>query len=93
MVILLSVGIRSFHRIVIKAFKDPLMGDGGMAWFIPVEIVAAPWVSNVPSPSVPLWKKPNGALSKAETIARVQSFCSTSKYESSPASSWLNVCF
>ena len=51
--------------------------------FTHVEIEAAPWVCNVPSPSTPPWKKSNLVFSKADTKASVQSFCSILKY--SPA--------
>ena len=45
------------HMITKKTFKDPCMGDCEVArWFIHVEIEVAPWISNVPSPSVLPWK-------------------------------------
>ena len=57
-----------------KHSKNPRMADGGVArWFMEVEI--CPWVSNVPSPPIPPWKKCNCVFSKVKTTAEVQSFC------------------
>ena len=58
-----------------KHSEDPHVGDCRVAWFIRVGIEASPWVSNVPSPSVPPWKKFEHVLSEANTKASVQSFC------------------
>ena len=47
-----------------KHFKDPCMGDCGMAWFICVEKESSPWVSDIPSPSVPPWKSSTGSSAR-----------------------------
>ena len=49
---LLSMRIRLFHVAFPqgKHSKDLCVGDCGVAWFIHVEIKAAPWVSNVSLP-------------------------------------------
>ena len=44
-------------------------------WFIHVETEAAPWVSNVPSPSVLPWKKSNCVSGKAKRKASIQNYC------------------
>ena len=72
---MLSVEVRLSVGSWGKYFKDPHTGDCDVARSIRVEIQAAPWVFNVPSPSFLLWKKSNSVFSKAKTKAKVHSFC------------------
>lgn len=63
-----------------KPFKDPHTGNWVAVWFIQVLIKAVPSVFNVPSPSIPLWRKSNYLFSKVKTKVWVQSFCFTLKF-------------
>ena len=65
--------------------KDPHMRHFGVARFIQVEI--CPWVSNVPFPWVPPWKKSNRVFSRANTKASFQSSCVILKLSSLDPSS------
>ena len=69
-----------------KHFRDPHVGDCAMAWFICVETEAAPWVSNVLSPFVLLWKKSSRLLSKAKTKSQCSEFLLHIKVQPGPAS-------
>ena len=71
--IVLLVETRLFHRITRKSFQGLLCERFGCSK-MGCSCGRLSLVSNFPSPSIPSWTKPNHALSKAETNARVQSF-------------------
>ena len=69
----MQVEIRLFHEIMRKGFQGPTHGRVWCGKLYSAGNRSCPWVSNVPSPSVPPWKKYNGVLSKTKTKASIQS--------------------
>ena len=55
--------------------NDPHMRGCGVPKCTQVEINTAPWVSNVPAPFTPPWKKSNLVPNKIKAKPSVQSFC------------------